>query len=102
VLFKPSLRRDELYHFKLLSLTQAQEATKSETTLSEIKLKFHFFHKLLSPFDMEGASDYVWAIQEDNLKHRIFLSKNGCKQMLELIQNRLAILWEREEEDDCG
>lgn len=65
---------------------------------SQCKFLYHFFHKLLHPFhtaqkDYFGKSD--WFLNNENIKQRLYLSYSA-ETMLEVLQNKLAIIWEQE------
>ena len=58
---------------------------------------YHFFHKLLHPFDKNdpGAKYFKntdWFLDYENIKQRLYLSQLADK-MLEVLQNRLAFIW---------
>ena len=123
--FKHKLIKSKLYHFKVIQLKQledvirdnehkeAEEKKKSkkskkdepeeqELIKSECKLLFHFFHKLLHPFERDEDDPHYfknsdWYLTYENIKQRLYLSCNA-KKMLEVIQNRLAIIWEQQDE----
>ena len=64
---------------------------------SECKLLYHFFHKLLHPFERDEDDPHYfknsdWYLTYENIKQRLYLSCKAVK-MLEVIQNRLAIIW---------
>ena len=65
---------------------------------SKCKVKYHFFHKLMEPYvERKGFESYFWYLKDD-IKHRMYLSRDA-KKMLEVIQNRLAIVWHDPEMD---
>ena len=64
---------------------------------SECKLLYHFFHKLLHPFNTDATRQKYfeksdWFLNYENIKQRLYLSVKAEK-MLEVLQNRLAIIW---------
>ena len=64
---------------------------------SECKLLYHFFHKLLHPFKTDATKQKYfeksdWFLNYENIKQRLYLSVKAEK-MLEVLQNRLAIIW---------
>ena len=65
---------------------------------------FHFFHKLLHPYKQKNHTNpnqCDWFLSNDNIKQRLYLS-TGAKKMLEVIQNRIANLMERDLHDIYG
>lgn len=71
-----------------------------------MKLLYHFFHRLLHPFAMDGnGADYFkksdWFLNYDNIKQRLYLSCKA-KKMLEVLQNRLAIIYMQDSPDEEG
>ena len=50
--FKKTMKIDNLYHFKVLSLRLHEDnrRVKDHEGGSECKLEYHFFHKLLAPY----------------------------------------------------
>ena len=104
-----------MYHFKVIQLRQFEDvkkdterfqrknkrgsSAKEEQPLqiaSECKLLYHFFHKLLHPFKSDQKHFFEksdWFLNYDNIKQRLYLSVKAEK-MLEVLQNRLAIIWQ--------
>jgi len=46
---------------------------------------------------IKGFDNYDWFLSEHNLKQRLYLSSDA-NRMLEVIQNRLAIVWNQPDE----
>ena len=115
--FKEKLIRNKLYHFKVVRLKQFEDVMRERqmkmaksTRLkkmspnfgkigvkSECKLLYHFFHKLLHPFKTDATKQKYfeksdWFLNYENIKQRLYLSVKAEK-MLEVLQNRLAIIW---------
>ncbi len=76
---------------------------KKESAGSILEVKYHFFHRLLSTYnirdrDGEGRlkkdqkKTYNWNCSGTDVLQRLYLDATA-DQMLEVIQNRIAILW---------
>ena len=70
------------------------DSKKNDLDASSVKIKYHFFHKLLQGFKKrEGFEVFDWNMKSSDIRQRLYLS-DTAKGMLELIQNRIAILWD--------
>ena len=108
VLSKKMLR-SKLYHFQVIKLRQYEDELRSlklhdpdnkdkVASGSTCVRLFHFFHKLMDRYEPIADFDcYDWYLSEHNLKQRLYLSRSTettlANRMLEVIQNRLAIVW---------
>ena len=76
--------------------TNVNDAKKNDYEASSVKIKYHFFHKLLQGFKKrEGFEVFDWNLKSDDIRQRLYLSETALG-MLEVIQNRIAILWDGE------
>ena len=76
---------DNLYHFKVMTLRVHQDTErKGGLGGAECKLYYHFFHKLLAPYeDKDDCDAYDWYLRDGNIMQRLYIHKS--RSMLEVI-----------------
>ena len=99
------MRRHKLYHFQVLKLRQFEDELRSLHETDPVAKKknkkpdgntcvllYHFFARLMDKFTpIKGFEDYDWFLDENNLRQRLYISRDA-NRMLEVIQNRIAIV----------
>ena len=91
-----------LFHFKVMKLTTYEDNQK----LNEIKVKFQFLHRLVrgnaeqEDNDLLDDIDSEWDLGDDPVQH-LYLSRS-TKRMMEVINNRFAIVYTRKNISEPG
>ena len=91
-----SVRNDHIFHFKVLMLQNYEDTGK----IPQCTLHFHFFHKLFANNKDFHLKQLEWTFDK-NAKQRLYLSQDTFS-MLEVINERLGVLYNRERSMEAG
>ncbi len=104
---KPTKKEPNLLESCLYEKEKFEEPLEAENKpASECSVKYHFFHRLMSRYNIldrdeegkkkkEQENAYDWNCNGENIRQRLYLN-DDAKQMIEVIQDRIAILWRHE------